>query len=462
MEELVENAKNGDKEAYTKLITDVKKDLYKVARCKIDEAEDIEDIIQDTIIIAYTKISQLRDNKFFKAWIIKILNNECKKFYINKKREEEINDKYISSRESVDNDQIEEKLEFDNMIKNLTGIDKEIMKLYYEDNLSNEQIAKLLKINTNTVKSKINRSKKKIKFTYKNLLLTALILIVTTTGTVFGKNFANYTKDIFNLNILGRNNEGVVSAIENKDYIQNIDMEYITLNDKYKIRVDYLLMDDINMYMVFDLLCNEEQTEYDRMSTYDLLIQDEQRNTIYSQINTAESDTVILEGWKNVKSNSNKNIRELYYLLSDGYSNIKKLNISFSKITLYKGEEPDKSITIINDNRINISIDIDEKFINRNVSKYVQNDTDDKYNIQEAIITETGFYAIIETTENNIDFILKNENNEYKCSYRIMNVKYAEKVKYYHLILANIELEDASEQIILQNENKNIILNKTE
>ena len=56
MEELVERAKNGEKEAYSELINMIKKDMFNKLRYKISELEDIEDIIQDTIIIGYTKI----------------------------------------------------------------------------------------------------------------------------------------------------------------------------------------------------------------------------------------------------------------------------------------------------------------------------------------------------------------------------------------------------------------------
>ena len=176
MEELVERAKNGEKEAYSELINMIKKDMFNKLRYKISEPEDIEDIIQDTIIIGYTKIKQLRDNKRFKTWMMKILNNECNRFYNDKQRKDEINDKYISNSLSIKNENLEEKLEFDNIIKNLNDTDKEIMKLYYEDNLSSEQISKLLGMNTNTIKSKISRGHKKIKDTYKKVLMTILIL----------------------------------------------------------------------------------------------------------------------------------------------------------------------------------------------------------------------------------------------------------------------------------------------
>lgn len=457
MEELVERAKNGEKEAYSELIIMIKKDMFNTLRYKISEPEDIEDIIQDTIIIGYTKIKQLRDNKRFKTWMMKILNNECNKFYNDKQRKDEINDKYINNSISIKNENLEEKLEFNNMIKDLNDVDKEIMKLYYEDNLSSEQISKLLGINTNTIKSKISRGHKKIKDTYKKVLMTILILCLVTTGVVFGKDIIKYLKNIFDLSIVDQSNLGVLSAIENKEWIQNTEMEYIDLAPGYKIRIDYLLIDDINMYMVFDLLCEEEHSEYNRMSIPDLIIKDENGNILSNDTDVMGTTLAKLEGWKNIGSDFNKNIRELKYMIAEGYPKMSNLNISFSEIILYNDKNPNIGRKSINEKEINISIEIDEKFINRNVIEYVQESVDEDYNIQKAIVTDTGFYAIVKTKNSQINFTVRANNKKYRCNYRILDKDYREGI-YYHLIMVDIELQNIESELILKSEDKVIKL----
>lgn len=49
MEELVEEAKNNDKSAYTKLVLSMEKELYLIARTKLKNEDDIGDAIQETI-----------------------------------------------------------------------------------------------------------------------------------------------------------------------------------------------------------------------------------------------------------------------------------------------------------------------------------------------------------------------------------------------------------------------------
>ena len=222
-------------------------------------------------------------------------------------------------------------------------------------------------------------------------------------------------------------------------------MEYIELAPGYKIRVDYFLMDDINMYMVFDLQCEEEQDEYNRMSIVDLVIKDEQGNIIHNRKNLKENTIAKLRGWKSIEGNSNKNIRELKYMISNGYPNIETIDISFSKITLYNDKNTKIDSTEINGKEVNISIDIDEKFINQNIIEYEQEGMDNEYIIEKAIITDTGFYSIIKTT---------------KINYRLLNVKYTREKIYYHQLFANIKKDKAQKELILKSEDKGIRLNK--
>ncbi len=55
MEELVDRAKNNDSDAFTHLILNIERDLYCTAKSEINNENDIEDIIQETMIIAFLK-----------------------------------------------------------------------------------------------------------------------------------------------------------------------------------------------------------------------------------------------------------------------------------------------------------------------------------------------------------------------------------------------------------------------
>lgn len=61
MEELIQKAKKEDKEAFTKLILEISNDLYKIAKTRITNTQDIEDAIQETMIEAFKSIKKLKD-----------------------------------------------------------------------------------------------------------------------------------------------------------------------------------------------------------------------------------------------------------------------------------------------------------------------------------------------------------------------------------------------------------------
>lgn len=87
MEYLVKRAQKKDDQAFVQLIEMVKGDLYKVARSYLDSEADIADAIQDTIIVCYEKIDSLKERKYFKTWLIRILINKCNDILRKEKRE---------------------------------------------------------------------------------------------------------------------------------------------------------------------------------------------------------------------------------------------------------------------------------------------------------------------------------------------------------------------------------------
>lgn len=60
---LVKKAQKNDTDAFIRLIDGHKTALYKVARSYLGNEEDIEDVMQDTILSAYEHIGELKTAK---------------------------------------------------------------------------------------------------------------------------------------------------------------------------------------------------------------------------------------------------------------------------------------------------------------------------------------------------------------------------------------------------------------
>lgn len=166
MDNLVKKAQQGDKEAFTELILLLKSDLYKIAKTRIKNDEDVYDVIQETMMIAFNSIKKLKQIESFKPWIIKILINTSNKLYKKARKDniislEKIKD-YSSSNYS-DFDKVETILDFNFILNNFKYEDRIIIILYYVEKITDKEIGEILKLKENTVKTKRTRTKEKIK-----------------------------------------------------------------------------------------------------------------------------------------------------------------------------------------------------------------------------------------------------------------------------------------------------------
>ena len=172
MEELVIRSLDGDRDAFTQLIKLIDVDLYRIANAKLENIEDINDAIQETILIGYKSIQNLEEPKYIKTWIIKILINECNKIYKKKKKKKGIFEELTSENDFIMNEDInllniENKLDLENFFKFLNHDEKIAIILFYDCNYTLPELAKLLNTSTNTIKSRIKRAKQKMRKYYK-------------------------------------------------------------------------------------------------------------------------------------------------------------------------------------------------------------------------------------------------------------------------------------------------------
>jgi RNA polymerase sigma-70 factor (ECF subfamily) len=86
---LIQSILNGETDLYAALIRKHNAGLYKVARSYGYNHQDSEDLMQDTYINAYLKLSQFQGRSSFKTWITRIMIHKClyKKTYGSYKRE---------------------------------------------------------------------------------------------------------------------------------------------------------------------------------------------------------------------------------------------------------------------------------------------------------------------------------------------------------------------------------------
>lgn len=139
--------------------------LYRVAKSILLHDEDCEDAVQSAILRAYDKLNTLKEERYFKTWLVRILLNEC----YNLKRKEILKVPYEECFEGVKS---EEKIDYSDLyiaIKNLPEKIKITVVLYYVEGYSVEEIKQILKIPSGTVKSRLSKGRKLLKIKLENM-----------------------------------------------------------------------------------------------------------------------------------------------------------------------------------------------------------------------------------------------------------------------------------------------------
>ncbi len=75
--DIINRIKNGEKELYEILLRRNNQKLFRVIRSYIKSTQEIEDIMQNTYLKAYEKLSQFKSNSKFSTWLIRIGINEA-------------------------------------------------------------------------------------------------------------------------------------------------------------------------------------------------------------------------------------------------------------------------------------------------------------------------------------------------------------------------------------------------
>lgn len=165
MELLLKKIKKGDKQSLETFVKGIEKRLYIIAMARLMNEADAKDATQEALIKIYTRIKQLNNMDSIMAWATKILINECNNILKRRKKIEFSFDdfemeKYLKDDEYIE---IENDHNFFELIEHLTMEERTILTMYYSEDYTTKEISEILKVNENTIRTKIKRAKLKIK-----------------------------------------------------------------------------------------------------------------------------------------------------------------------------------------------------------------------------------------------------------------------------------------------------------
>ena len=145
------------KEELGTLILNSERQLYSTAKTILINDQDCADAIQETIVKAFSKIGTLRNDKYAKTWLIRILINEC--YTLLRKSSKLVSLEGMSEMTEIETDQ---RTDYSDLYRAVNSL-KEAVILYYIEDFNIKEIAQILEITEGAVQKRLARARGKLK-----------------------------------------------------------------------------------------------------------------------------------------------------------------------------------------------------------------------------------------------------------------------------------------------------------
>ena len=179
---LLQAAMDSDQEAISQLYNRTYNAVYQTVKSMIRDEDTVLDIVQDAYVRGFQNLDQLRSPELFPAWMKQIAANTAKNWLKRKKPvlfselENEDGDMTLDFEDDrTDNlpeavmDQKETTRLVNEILDSLSEEQRIVVGLFYYQQLSVKEIADMLDCSENTVKSRLNYARKKIKVQVEDL-----------------------------------------------------------------------------------------------------------------------------------------------------------------------------------------------------------------------------------------------------------------------------------------------------
>ena len=133
--------------------------LYHISKSILRNDCDCADAVQEAITIAYDRLRSLRDERFFKTWLCRILINECYRICRGNRRVVPFED-FAEAEDPAG--QREDPGLYDAIMALKTDL-RLVVVLHYVEGFQTMEVAEILKIPEGTVKSRLSRARAELR-----------------------------------------------------------------------------------------------------------------------------------------------------------------------------------------------------------------------------------------------------------------------------------------------------------
>ena len=175
--QLIHAALSGDDAAFNILVERYEKSVHALAWRKIGDFHHAEEITQDTFLLAYQKLSTLRDPSKFLRWLYVIANRLCLKWLRKQKPEKQLQSledtpmeevaetayaHYVSEQRETEANQRRFEI-VKQLLEKLPDGERTVMTLHYLGGMKIEEISTFLEVSVEAVKLRLYRARKRLR-----------------------------------------------------------------------------------------------------------------------------------------------------------------------------------------------------------------------------------------------------------------------------------------------------------
>ena len=172
--QLIQQILAGNDGAFTTLVGKYQKSVHALAWRKIGDFHIAEEITQDTFLLAYKKLSTLRNPNQFAGWLYVIANNLCKRWHQKKKLptqslegtpmteiENASYKRYVSEQRETETTEHHHEI-VKKLLQRLPESERTVVTLHYLGDMSIKEIGRFLGVSANTINSRLRRARKRL------------------------------------------------------------------------------------------------------------------------------------------------------------------------------------------------------------------------------------------------------------------------------------------------------------
>ena len=185
---IIERAQQGDEEAFTEIIRAYRKRILGTVYRMISRGDDVEDVGQEVFSRLYDSLQQLRAPQVFEPWLYRLTINACYDYLRRKRREIEVRmadlseeqvvavDAALSGRKALEEDRKEGARELlEVLLDRVSPEDRMLLVLKEIQGLSLKELSEVYKVNTNALKVRLFRARKRVLRAYDDMMESAEI-----------------------------------------------------------------------------------------------------------------------------------------------------------------------------------------------------------------------------------------------------------------------------------------------